>query len=155
MKFIILFFISVSVIASNNQIKLHTIEYSLVKSGINIGTEKRILSLEGDIYTYTSEAKTTGFAKLISDYQVDGLSQFSLDENFKNITFKYKENKDGNIKKDVNIVFDNDFLAKNNVDLSQKLVDNLSIFLVIGYDIKNNNPLDYFVVKDNNNIKKI
>jgi hypothetical protein len=147
---IILLFLPLSVLALSE----HILEYDLSRGGFSLGTEKRELSKQGDIYSYTARAKTEGFAKFILDYQIKAKSDFSIDNTLIAHSFQLKEIEDGKIKKDINLIFTDDGIHSNNTiwHIQSKALDNLSIFLALSYDLKHNNPLHYRLA-DGKNIK--
>lgn len=112
----------------------HKLEYALSSSGFELGTEFRVLTKKNDIYTYISNAQTKGFAKLIVDYKISATSKFVLDNGIKTLEFYLLENKNSKVKKDIKV---------HNINSKIAFVDQLDIFLAIGYDLKNNNTLAY------------
>jgi hypothetical protein len=128
----------------------HTANYQLSINGLKIAEEVRVLHQLEDSYLYTANAKTSGFAAFIKDYTIIASSSFALNEQGVNSTnYKIIEKDGDKIKKnyvvDINSV-DNSvtsMLTKNHpavktwVAKKGNIVDSLSIFLAIAFDLQN------------------
>lgn len=141
LKFTLLFLLSAPVFA----LTPHTATYALSISGFEIAIEQRVLSQKDNSYNYIANAKTTGLASLIQDYQIDAESDFIINEfGIHSTHYKYFERKGSKIKKDINIH------PKN------RQIDPLSLFLAISYALeKNPQQTDFdFIVNNGKKIKK-
>jgi hypothetical protein len=142
----LLFTLNFSIVfAVNSTLSLHKISYKLYGSGFELGTENRVLTKHGDLYSYQANAKTEGFAKFIKNYKVDGKSLFVIDNGIKSQKFNSIEYDGDKVKKNINLNFD-EIITNNITKNSWKnngCVDFLSIFIAIGYDLKNHNKLEY------------
>jgi hypothetical protein len=145
----LLFTLNFSIVfAENSTLSLHKISYKLYGSGFELGTENRVLTKHGDLYSYQANAKTEGFAKLIKNYKVDGKSLFVIDDGVKSQKFNSIEYDGDKVKKNINLNFDKvitNNITKNSWKNNENngCVDFLSMFLAIGYDLKNHNQFSY------------
>jgi len=105
----------------------HKATYTLSWSGIKVGVDNRKLTVKNNLYYYQSNAKSTGFGKLIKDYNVEAEAILSVDHSGVNaVSYRALEVIDDVIKKNIAIELKNDDL------------DPLSLFLALSNEIKNN-----------------
>ncbi|RUM76946.1 MAG: hypothetical protein DSZ14_08645 [Candidatus Thioglobus sp.] len=105
----------------------HKATYTLSWSGIKVGVDNRKLTVKNNLYHYQSNAKSTGFGKLIKDYNVEAEAILSIDHSGVNAgSYRVLEVIDDVIKKNIAIELKNDDL------------DPLSLFLALSNEIKNN-----------------
>ena len=127
----------------------HTANYQLSINGIKIAEEVRTLHDLGDQYFYTANAKTSGMAALIKDYTISASSTFSINkEGVDGINYQILEQEDKQVTENYMI----DIASKNNTVMSGltktqpntvtweakqgNIVDPLSLFLALSYDLK-------------------
>ena len=128
----------------------HTANYQLSINGIKIAEEVRTLHDLGDQYFYTANAKTSGMAALIKDYTISASSTFSINkEGVDSHNYQILEQEDKQVSENYMI----DIASKNNTAMSGltktqpnvvtwkarkgNIVDPLSLFLALSYDLKN------------------
>ena len=120
----------------------HKATYTLSWSGVKVGVDNRKLTVKNNLYHYQSNAKTTGFGKLIKDYNVQAESILSIDRSGVNAgSYRVLEAIDGVIKKTIAIELKNDDL------------DPLSLFLALSNEINNNPAKINFDFRVNNGKK--
>jgi hypothetical protein len=144
-------FFLVFIICSNASIALNPFiaEYKLVVSGIPIATEIRTLNQFGSDYVYTANAKTSGLAKFLGDISIEARSLFSVNENGIDAqSYLINESKNSQLTKSYAL----NISSKHNMALSASalsipdaailkskdgnIVDPLSLFLALSYDLK-------------------
>jgi hypothetical protein len=128
----------------------HTANYQLSINGFKIAEEVRILHQLEDSYLYTADAKTSGLAAFIKDYTIIASSSFMLNaQGVSSTNYKIIEKDGKKIKK--NYVVDISAIDNLVTSISTKahstvktwiakkgnIVDSLSIFLAIAFDLKN------------------
>ena len=127
----------------------HTANYQLSINGIKIAEEVRTLhDLDGQ-YFYTANAKTSGMAALIKDYTISACSTFSINKKgVDSNNYQILEQEDKQVTENYMI----DIASKNNTVMSGltktqpnvvtwkakqgNIVDPLSLFLALSYDLK-------------------
>lgn len=127
----------------------HVANYQLSINGIKIAEEVRTLHDLGDQYFYTANAKTSGMAALIKDYTISASSTFSINKKgVDSNNYQILEQEDKQVTKNYVI----DITSKNNTVMSAltktqpnvitwkakqgNIVDPLSLFLALSYDLK-------------------
>ena len=141
MKWLLISLLSASAFA----LQPHSASYTLSMLGLEIATEKRVLSKNNGIYHYQEKAQTTGLAKTIKDYQIDAESTFTISESGIQAQHYQLFERDGDsVKKDINI------------QLTPPQIDPLSLFLALAHALENNpNQRDfYFSVNDGKKIEQ-
>ena len=145
MKSIVITILCCLINTSTSALTPHEATYTLSWSGIKVGVDNRKLTVKNNLYHYKSNAKTTGFGKLIKDYNVETESILSIDHSGVNVdSYSVLEVINGAIKKNIAIKLKNDDL------------DPLSLFLALSNEI-NNNPdkIDFdFRVNDGKKIEQ-
>ena len=128
----------------------HTANYQLSINGINIAKEIRTLHELDNQYFYTANAETSGVLSLIKDYSIAASSIFSInDKGVDGVNYQIMEQENGKVSKNRAI----DISSKNNTVISiltktqpkiitwkaeqGNIVDPLSLFLAISYDLTN------------------
>lgn len=128
----------------------HTANYQLSINGINIAEEIRTLHELEDQYFYTANAKTSKLISLIKDYSIAASSVFLINKKgVDGINYQVMEQENGKVSKNRAI----DISSKNNIVISiltktqpkiitwqaeqGNIVDPLSVFLAISYDLTN------------------
>ena len=146
------FLISILFFYLNNALAFepHIAKYQLSINGFKIAEEVRTLHKLEDRYFYTANAKTSGVAALIKDYSIAASSAFAINDNDVNsIHYQIIEQEGGKFSKNYMIDVD----SKNNTVMSNltrtqpkiltwksnggNIVDPLSLFLALSYDLKN------------------
>jgi len=145
MKSIIVTILCCLINTATSALTPHKAAYTLSWSGIKVGVDNRKLTVKNNLYYYQSNAKSTGFGKLIKDYNVEAEAILSIDHSGVNAgSYRVLEVTDGVIKKNIAIELNNDDL------------DPLSLFLALSNEI-NNNPAKInfdFRVNDGNKIEQ-
>jgi hypothetical protein len=124
----------------------HNMSYALFISGIEIGTETRVLQHQNGEYIYRANAYTQGLISIFQDYNIQATSHFVIDDRVLSKAFTSKEYKNNSLEKHIDISFAEDTVIDN---LNQttwnnnQCVDFLSIFLGLGYDFKHGRALQY------------
>jgi hypothetical protein len=128
----------------------HTANYQLSINGLKIAEEVRMLHQLENSYLYTADAETTGLASLIKDYTIVASSSFMINAQGVNSTnYKIIEKDGKKIKK--NYVVDISSIDSSVTSILTKthpavktwkakkgnIVDPLSIFLAIAFDLQN------------------
>ena len=143
MKSIIVTILCCLINTATSALTPHKATYTLSWSGIKVGVDNRKLTVKNNLYHYQSNAKSTGFGKLIKDYNVEAEAILSIDHSGVNAgSYRLLEAIDGVIKKTITIELKNDDL------------DPLSLFLALSNEI-NNNPAKIDFDFRVNNGKKI
>lgn len=139
MKVLILLFLSLEVFA----LTPHKINYSLEINGWKVADEVRILRKENGRWTYSAEAKTIGIAKLFKDRQIRAISKFTIN-NFGVDAINYQkiEASGNKIYKNIKLKLNSKNQKASTKTKTWKLkksnvVDPLSLFLALSYDLKN------------------
>ncbi|MBT6327118.1 MAG: DUF3108 domain-containing protein, partial [Candidatus Thioglobus sp.] len=137
--------------------------------GINIAKEIRTLHELDNQYFYTANAETSGVLSLIKDYSIAASSIFSInDKGVDGVNYQIMEQENGKVSKNRAI----DISSKNNTVISiltktqpkiitwkaeqGNIVDPLSLFLAISYDLTNKpNQKDfYYQVANGKSVKQ-
>ncbi len=127
MKSIIVTILCCLINTATSALTPHKAAYTLSWSGIKVGVDNRKLTVKNNLYHYQSNAKSTGFGKLIKDYNVEAEAILSIDHSGVNAgSYRVLEVIDDVIKKNIAIELKNDDL------------DPLSLFLALSNEIKNN-----------------
>jgi len=144
-------------------------KYQLSINSIPIAIETRILNRFGEDYIYTANAKTSGLAKLLGNISIEARSLFTINSNGVDAqSYLINENKNGKLTKSYAI----NISSKNNIALSTStlsnpdaiilkskggnIVDSLSLFLALSYDLKKypNKTIFDYQVADGKSIKQ-
>jgi hypothetical protein len=149
--------------------KPHTANYHLSINGFKVAEEIRTLhELDGQ-YFYTANAKTSGLAALVKDYSIAASSVFSInDKGVDGLNYQIMEQENSKVSKNYAI----DIVSKNNIVMSiltksqpkittwksedGNIVDPLSVFLAISYDLKSkpNQNEFYYQVANGKSVKQ-
>ncbi len=123
-------------------LKPHTVTYTLSISDFEIANETRTLSKKDDVYHYAAHAKTSGFARLIKDYQIDAESSFVINKfGVQPTHYKLLERDGKKVKKDIDI------------QLSNQQIDPLSLPLALTQALERNPAQTDFYFSVNNGKK--
>ena len=134
---------------STHAFKPHTANYQLSINGLKIAEEVRTLHQLEDNYFYTANAKTSGVAALIKDYSIAASSSFKLNaQGVDSINYQIMEQEDKKVTRNnaIDISSDNSTVISTLTKTQPKIatwktkkgniVDPLSLFLALSYDIK-------------------
>lgn len=129
----------------------HTANYQLSINGLKIAEEVRTLHKIDDQYFYTANAKTTGVAALVKDYSISASSTFTKNQRgVDSINYQIIEQEDQKFSKNYAIdVHSENSIVRSILTKAQpkvvnwqskkgNIVDPLSLFLALSFDIKNN-----------------
>jgi hypothetical protein len=120
----------------------HKAHYSLSMSGVKIANELRVLTHESGFFNYTAKAKTSGWARLIKDYEIKAQSNFILDElGIHSNQYQLLERDGKKIKKNIN------------VNPKYREVDSLSLFLALSHALSQDSQQTDFYFQVNNGKK--
>jgi len=132
-------------------LEAHTANYQLSINGFKIAEEVRTLHKLDEHYFYTANARTSGLAAFIKNYSIAASSTFSTNRQGVNAThYQIIEQKEGALVKNYAI----DIYSKNHTVVSiltktqprirtwqskgGKIVDPLSLFLALSFDLEHN-----------------
>lgn len=147
------FFLSLILLFTQSAFALepHTANYQLSINGLKIAEEVRTLHKIDDQYFYTANAKTTGVAALVKDYSISASSTFKKNQNgVDSINYQIIEQEDQKFSKNYAIdVYSENSIVRSILTKAQpkvinwkskkgNIVDPLSLFLALSFDIKNN-----------------
>ncbi|WP_428086039.1 DUF3108 domain-containing protein [Candidatus Thioglobus sp.] len=165
----LLFILLTLISATSLAFEAHVANYQLSIGGFKIAEEVRTLKpLEGS-YFYTANAKTSGLAALIKDYSIAAESTFSINNaGVDSSTYQIIEREDKEISKNRSINIDSNLQVVtsalntaqpkiNNWKVNQgNIVDPLSLFLALSFDLKNkpDQSLFSYQVADGKSIKR-
>ncbi len=157
MKSLILAILSILLNKALYAFEPHTANYQLSINGIKIAEEVRTLHKLEDKYFYTANAKTSGLAALVKDYSISASSTFTIKEKgVDSINYQIIEQEDkkvtDNYAVDINssngivssiLTKSQPKVVKWNTEKSN-IVDPLSIFLAISFDLANSSDESEF-----------
>lgn len=129
----------------------HTANYQLSINGLKIAEEVRTLHQIDNQYFYTANAKTTGVAALVKDYSISASSTFKKNQHgVDSVNYQIIEQEDQKFSKNYAIdVYSENSIVRSILTKAQpkvidwqakkgNIVDPLSLFLALSFDIKNN-----------------
>ena len=142
MKSILIAFCLYLVNVSVSALTPYEASYMLSISGVKVGIDRRILTIEDGSYHYQSDARTTGIGKLVKDYKIAAKTILDIkDSGINSRSFTIKETINGDIEKDIKI------------NLVNGELDPLSLFLVLPHEIQKNPTKTNFNFKVNDGKK--
>ena len=147
------YFLSLTILFIQSAFALepHTANYQLSINGLKIAEEVRTLHKIDDQYFYTANAKTTGVAALVKDYSISASSTFTKNQRgVDSINYQIIEQEGQKFSKNYAIdVYSENSIVRSILTKAQpkvvnwqskkgNIVDPLSLFLALSFDIKNN-----------------
>ncbi|WP_138145561.1 hypothetical protein [Bathymodiolus heckerae thiotrophic gill symbiont] len=129
-------------------LKPHTAIYTILHTGtgVEVATERRVLSKEDGVYHYNATARPSGLGALFaSGYKIDAKSSFIINKAaLVSVHFQYLERNDDKVKKDYDIY------------PKDQQIDQLGLFLAFTNALERNpNQTDfYFTVHDGKKAEK-
>ena len=120
----------------------HTAYYDIYINGIKIAKDTRTLTKNNNQYQYTEYAKTTGWMSWLRKYEVNITANLSVNNLGVNTINYQKIEKDGSKTKiDEKVIIDaqTQLITFNNQTFKKEkgnIVDNLSLFLALAYDLE-------------------